>query len=56
MLALFHDKKYCNFINLLTYILWDLIVISLVLSCEYLIKIVKGHMRSTYQKLNDLFG
>ena len=32
MLALFHDKKYCNCINLFPCILWDFIVLSLVLS------------------------
>ena len=32
MLALFHYKKCCNLINLFTYILWDLIVMSLVIS------------------------
>ena len=53
MLALFHDKKYCNFINLFPCILWDLIVMSLVLSGENLIKTVEGHMRSTCQKLKS---
>ena len=38
MLALFHDKKYCNFINLFPCILWDLIVMSLVLSGENYLK------------------
>ena len=46
MLALFHDKKCCYFINLFPYILWDLIVIDLVLSGENFIKTVEGHMRS----------
>ena len=32
MLALFHYKKCCNLINLFTYILCDLIVMSLVIS------------------------
>ena len=40
MLAVFHDKKYCNFINLFHCILCDLIVMSLVLSGEDLLKIV----------------
>ena len=38
MLALFHDKKYCNWINLFFCILWDLIVIGLILSGEDLLK------------------
>ena len=37
MFALFHGKKYCNFINLFPCILWDLIVFGLVLSCEDLL-------------------
>ena len=41
MLALFHDKNCCNFINLFLYILWDLIVIGLVLSDEAFIKTVE---------------
>ena len=53
MLALFHDKKGCSCINLFPYILWDLIVMSLVLSSEDLIKIVEGHMRSTCRKLKS---
>ena len=32
MLALFHDKKFCNCFNLFSCILWDFIVVSLVLS------------------------
>jgi len=40
MLALFHDKKCCNFINLFTWILWDLIAMGLVLSWWRLLKIV----------------
>ena len=32
MLALFHDKKCCNYINLFPCILWDSIVMGLVLS------------------------
>ena len=51
MLVLFHDKKCCKFFNLFPCILWDLIVMSLVLSGENLIKTVEGHMRSTCQKL-----
>ena len=39
MLALFYDKKCCNFINLFTCILWDLIVMGLVLSWWRLLKI-----------------
>ena len=38
MLALFHDKKCCNFINLFPSILWDLFVMSLVLSWSNLLK------------------
>ena len=49
--SLFHDKKCCNCINLFPYFLWDLFVIGLVLSGEYLIKIVEGHMRSTCRKV-----
>ena len=44
MLALFHGKKCCNCINLFPYILWDLFAIGLVLSVEYLIKVVEDHM------------
>ena len=33
--------------------LWDLFVMSLVLSGENLIKIAKGHMRSTCRKVNN---
>ena len=47
MLALFYDKKCCNFINLFSCILWDLIVMGLLLSGENLIKTVEGYMRST---------
>ena len=50
---LFNDKKCCNCINLFPYFLWDLFVIGLVLSGEYLIKIVEGHMRSTCRKVNS---
>ena len=32
MLALSHNKKFCNFINLFPCILWDLFVLGLVLS------------------------
>ena len=32
MLALFHDKNYCNCIKLFPYILWDSTVLGLVLS------------------------
>ena len=32
VLALFHDKKWCNYINLFPCILWDFIVMSLVVS------------------------
>ena len=53
MLALFRDKKCCNFINLFLCILWDLIVMDLVLSGENLIKTVEGHMGSTCQKLKS---
>ena len=53
MLAIFHDKMCCNFINLFLCILWDLIVRGLFFSGEDLIKIVKGHMRSTCQKLKS---
>ena len=52
-LALFLDKKYWNCINLFPCILWDLIVMDLVLSGEYLIKTVEGHMRSTCWKFRD---
>ena len=38
MLILSHDKKYCNFINLFPYILWELIVMGLVLSWWRLLK------------------
>ena len=38
ILALFHDKKCCNCINLFPCILWNLIVMSLVLSDENLLK------------------
>ena len=38
MLALFHGKKYYNYINLFPCILWDLIVFSLVLNGEDLLK------------------
>ena len=38
MLALFHDKKCCNCINLFPSILWDLFVMSLVLSWSRLLK------------------
>ena len=41
ILVLFHDKKCCNFINLFPCILWDLIVMSLVLSWWRLLKTVK---------------
>ena len=47
MLALFHDKKFCNCINLFPCILWNLIIMGLVLSGENLINTAKGHMRST---------
>ena len=40
MLAEFHDKKCCNFINLFLCILWDLIVMGLVLSWWRLLKTV----------------
>ena len=46
MLALFHDKKCCNFFNLFLCILWDLILMGLVLSGEDLIKKVEGNMMS----------
>ena len=42
MLTLFHDKKCCNCINFVRYILWDFIVLGLVLSwwrIEYEMKI-----------------
>ena len=38
MLALFHDKKCCNCINLFPCILWDLFVMGLVLSWWRLLK------------------
>ena len=38
MLALFHDKKCCNCIKLFPSILWDLFVISLVISWSRLLK------------------
>ena len=38
MLALFNDKKCCNYINLFPCILWDLIVMGLVLNGEDLLK------------------
>ena len=38
VLVLFHDKKCCNFINLFSYILWDLFLIGLVLSWWSLLK------------------
>ena len=41
MLALFHDKKCCNCINLFPCILWDLFVKSLVLSWWRLLKTEK---------------
>ena len=50
---LFHDKKCCNCINLFPYTLWDLFVMGLVLSGEYLIKIAKGHIRNTCRKVNS---
>ena len=53
MLALFLDKKGWNCINLFPCILWDLIVMDLVLSGEYLIKTVEGHMRSTCRKFKS---
>ena len=43
MLALFHDKKCCNIINLFSCTLWYLTIMGLVLSDEDLIKIVEGH-------------
>ena len=51
ILTLFHDKKCCNFFNLFPCILWDLIVMSLVLSGQNLIKTVEGQMGSIFQKL-----
>ena len=55
MLTLFRDKKCCNFINLFPCILWDLIVMSLILSGENLIKTVEGHMGSACQKLKSQY-
>ena len=40
MLGLFHNRKCCNFINLFSCILWDLIVMSLILSWQRLLKMV----------------
>ena len=55
ILVLFHNKKYFNCINLFSCNLWELFVMSLVLSGEYLMKIAKGHGRSTCRKLNSQF-
>ena len=38
VLVLFYDKKCCNYINLFPYILWDLFIMSLVLSWWRLLK------------------
>ena len=38
VLALFYDKKCCNYINLFPCILWDLFIMSLVLSWWRLLK------------------
>ena len=48
MLALFHEQKCCNFINLFPCILWNLIVMDLVLSWWRLLKTVKF---ATYSQL-----
>ena len=53
MLVLFHNKKCCNCINLFSCNLWDLFVMGLVLSGEYLMKIAKGYVRSTCRKLKN---
>jgi len=53
ILALFRDKKCCDFINSFPCILWDLIVMSLVLSGKDLIKTVECHIRSTCRKLKS---
>ena len=53
ILALFHDKKCCNFINLFPCILQDLIVMSLVLGGEDFIKTVEGCMMSNCWKLKS---
>ena len=66
MLALFYDKKCCNYINFVPCILWDFIVLGLVLSCRALRRIGavsqlaheksnprKGHVRSTCWKLKS---
>ena len=51
MLALFHDKKCCNCINLFPCILWDLFVSGLALSWWRLLKTVKFAtcLRLTYE-------
>ena len=47
MLALFHEKKCCNFINLFPFILWDLIVMGLVLSWSRFLKTVVKFLFAT---------
>ena len=51
VLALFHDKKCCNCINLFPCILWDLFVSGLALSWWRLLKTVKFAtcLRLTYE-------
>ena len=69
MLALFHNKKCCNYFNFVHCILWDFIVLGLVLSwwrikhemknqCNFATSSReefsrKGHMRSTCWKLKS---
>ena len=52
--GLFYVKKCYNCIIFFIFIfLWDLFVMSLVLSGKNLIKIVEGHMRNTCRKVNS---
>ena len=54
VLVLFYDKICCNFINLFPDILWDLIVMSLVLSWWRLLKTVKiRNLLTTNSRVDD---